>query len=158
MVQGNLFEAKVEALVNAVNTVGVMGKGIALLFKQRFPENYHAYAAACSAGKVRVGEMFITAGGELNGPRWIIKFPTKQHWRQPSQLEWVRDGLLSLKEVIREKNIKSIALPALGCGNGGLDWAVVRPLIETSLADLPGVEILLFEPVSDFRLTTRNIQ
>jgi O-acetyl-ADP-ribose deacetylase (regulator of RNase III) len=145
--QGNLLDARVEALVNTVNTVGVMGKGIALMFKERFPENYQAYAAACRAGEVQVGRMFVTAGVELDGPRWIINFPTKQHWRQPSRLEWVRDGLVALKAVICEKQIQSIAIPPLGCGNGGLAWAMVRPLIETTLNDLPGVEAMIFEPM-----------
>src|SRR5674476_712737 len=116
--QGNLLDSRVEALVNTVNTVGVMGKGIALMFKERFPENYKAYAAACKAEAVRVGEMFVTASVELEGPRWIINFPTKQQWYQPTRLEWVRSGLVALKNVIREKQIKSIALPPLGCRYG----------------------------------------
>ena len=147
--QGNLLEARVDAVVNTVNTVGVMGKGIALMFKERFPENYKAYAAACKAEAVRVGQMFVTASVELEGPRWIINFPTKQQWYQPTRLEWVRSGLVALKNVIREKQIKSIALPPLGCGNGGLDWAVVRPLIEATLNDLSGVEVLIFEPAEN---------
>ena len=117
---GNLLEANVDAVVNTVNTVGVMGKGIALMFKERFPENFREYAAACKNGTVRVGEMFVTANNEFEGPRWIINFPTKEQWFRPTKLEWVQTGLVSLKEVIREKQIKSIALPPLGCGNGGL--------------------------------------
>ena len=142
--QGNLLEARVDAVVNTVNTVGVMGKGIALMFKERFPENYKAYAAACEAGDVRIGEMFVTAGVELDGPRWIINFPTKKHWRDPSKLEWVRSGLAALKEVIRDRQIKSIAIPPLGCGNGGLDWPIVRALIEDALGGLNEVEILVY--------------
>jgi O-acetyl-ADP-ribose deacetylase (regulator of RNase III) len=149
--QGNLLEADVEAVVNTVNTVGVMGKGIALMFKERFPENYEAYAAACKAGKVRIGEMFVTPGVELEGPRWIINFPTKKHWRQPTKLDWVRDGLAALKDVIREKEIKSVAIPPLGCGNGGLDWAVVRPMIESALRDLDGVELIVYEPAAKYQ-------
>src|SRR5512140_3013369 len=102
-IHGNLLEARVEAVVNTVNTVGVMGKGIALMFKERFPENYKAYAEACAAGRVRVGAMFLTPGVELGGPRWIINFPTKKDWRHPTELEWVTDGLQALKQVIREK-------------------------------------------------------
>jgi O-acetyl-ADP-ribose deacetylase (regulator of RNase III) len=146
--QGNLLDARVDAVVNTVNTVGVMGKGIALMFKEMFPENFDAYAAACESGEVQIGKMFVTAGVELDGPRWIINFPTKKHWRQPTKLDWVRDGLMALKEVIREKGIKSIALPPLGCGNGGLDWAVVRPLLERTLGDLPGVEVIVYEPTA----------
>jgi O-acetyl-ADP-ribose deacetylase (regulator of RNase III) len=149
--QGNLLDARVDAMVNTVNTVGVMGKGIALMFKERFPENYKAYAAACKAEAVRVGEMFVTASVELEGPRWIINFPTKQQWYQPTRLEWVRSGLVALKTVIREKQIKSIALPPLGCGNGGLDWAVVRPIIESALAELQDVEVVVYEPTAKYQ-------
>ena len=102
--------------------------------------------SGCKAGKVCVGEMFITECSEQGKPRWIINFPTKQHWRDPSKVEWVRDGLLDLKKVIQEKRIKSIAIPALGCGNGGLDWAVVRPMIEAAMSDLSEVDVLVFEP------------
>src|SRR6266496_99435 len=119
--EGNLLDADVEAVVNTVNTVGVMGKGIALMFKEKFPENFAAYATACKAGVVQIGRMFITAGVELDGPRWIINFPTKKDWRHPTKLEWVQQGLVALKQVIIEKGIRSIAIPPLGCGNGGLD-------------------------------------
>ncbi len=117
--QGNLLEAPVEALVNAVNTVGVMGKGIALMFKERFPQNFAAYQAACKVGEVEVGKMFVTKIEEPNGLRWIINFPTKKHWRNPTQLEWIETGLESLREEIRSLGIRSLALPPLGCGNGG---------------------------------------
>ena len=146
--QGNLLDARVEAVVNTVNTVGVMGKGIALMFKQRFPENFMAYEAACKSGEVQVGKMFVTGGVELDGPRWIINFPTKKHWRQPTQIEWVRVGLSALKEVIGEKGIRSIAIPALGCGNGGLNWAIVRPMIAVELGGLTGVDVFVLEPIS----------
>jgi len=149
--QGNLLDAKVEAVVNTVNTVGVMGKGIALMFKERFAENYEAYVEACKAGEVQVGHMFVTPGAELSGPRWIVNFPTKKHWRQPTKIEWVHDGLVDLKAVIREKNIRSIALPPLGCGNGGLDWADVRPMIEDALGDLPDVEVIVYEPTAKYQ-------
>lgn len=142
---GNLLTAHVEALVNTVNTVGVMGKGIALQFKEAFPENYRAYAAACKKGAVVTGSMFITETNRMDGLRYIINFPTKMHWKYPSKLEFIRDGLEDLKRVILEKNIRSIALPPLGCGNGGLDWAMVKPLIEEILHDLP-VSILVYEP------------
>jgi len=149
--RGNLLEARVEALVNTVNTVGVMGKGIALMFKQRFPENFKAYEAACKAGEVEVGKMFVTLGVELDGPRWIINFPTKKQWRNPTKLEWVRSGLTALKDVIREKHIKSVALPPLGCGNGGLDWEVVRPIVEDALRDLEGIEVVVYEPTTKYQ-------
>ena len=149
--QGNLLEADVEAVVNTVNTVGVMGKGVALMFKERFPANFKAYAAACKAGTVEVGRMFVTASNELQGPRWVINFPTKKHWRQPSKIEWIRSGLADLKELIREKAIHSIAIPPLGCGNGGLDWDVVRPMIEQALGDLDGVDLVIYEPTAKYQ-------
>ncbi|HVZ40693.1 MAG TPA: macro domain-containing protein [Candidatus Kapabacteria bacterium] len=149
--QGNLLDANVDAVVNTVNTVGVMGKGIALMFKERFPDNYRAYVAACKAGNVQVGQMFVSAVGELAGPCWVINFPTKQHWRQPTKLEWIREGLMALKDVIREKQIHSIAIPPLGCGNGGLDWAVVRPMIEAMLGDVEDVEVIVYEPTAQYQ-------
>ncbi len=149
--QGNLLEADVEAVINTVNTVGVMGKGIALMFKERYPDNFRSYASACKRKEVQVGRMFVTASSELQGPRWIINFPTKKHWRYPRQLSWVKDGLQSLREVIREKEIRSVAVPPLGCGNGGLDWNTVRPLIEKALGDLDDVEILIYEPTKKYQ-------
>ena len=107
-----------------------MGKGIALMFKEAFPTNYAAYAEACRRGEVRVGRVFVTEVSRLDGPRWIINFPTKKHWRQPSQLRWIVEGLADLRRVIQERGIRSVALPPLGCGNGGLDWGEVRPEIE----------------------------
>ena len=149
--EGNLLEADAEALVNTVNTVGVMGKGIALMFKEAFPDSFRAYAAACKRGEVQVGKMFVTTGPALRGPRWIIHFPTKKHWRHRTQKEWVRDGLVDLRQVIAERNIRSIAIPPLGCGNGGLDWATVRPMIEEALDDLPEVEVLVYQPTSKYQ-------
>lgn len=148
---GNLLDADVEALVNTVNTVGVMGKGIALMFKEHFAPNYEAYAAACKAGEVRVGRMFVTPTEKLSGPRWIINFPTKQSWRKPTKLEWIRDGLEDLRRVVQEKQIRSVAVPPLGCGNGGLDWADVRPLIESALDGLEGVEVIVYEPTTKYQ-------
>jgi O-acetyl-ADP-ribose deacetylase (regulator of RNase III) len=150
-VTGNLLDSDCEALVNTVNTVGVMGKGIALMFKEAFPENFKAYEAACKAGQVQIGHMFVTARHALYGPKWIINFPTKKHWRQPSKLEWVREGLADLKAVIRSNNITSIALPPLGAGNGGLEWKEVRATIESSLADLRGVEVKVYEPTPTYQ-------
>lgn len=109
--QGNLLEADVEALVNTVNTVGVMGKGIALMFKERFPKNMEAYAQACKKGEVVTGKMFVTATNELVGPQWVVNFPTKQHWRSKSKMEWIEEGLQDLRRFINEKKIKSIAIP-----------------------------------------------
>lgn len=149
--QGNLLEADAEALVNTVNTVGVMGKGIALMFKERFAKNMQEYAKACKAKEVETGKMFVTQTDELIGPKWIINFPTKKHWRSPSKLEWVIDGLEDLKSVIQKNNVKSIAIPPLGAGNGGLEWKVVRKHIEKSLSDLTDVDILVYQPTSQYQ-------
>lgn len=145
--RGNLLEADAEALVNPVNTQGVMGKGLALAFKNAFPENFRAYSQACQSDQVRTGRMFITEQQALLGPRWIINFPTKQHWRDPSKLEWIDQGLADLRKVLAEKQIPSVAIPPLGCGLGGLDWELVKPLIEDALADLASTRILIFEPL-----------
>ena len=145
-VTGDLLEADVEALVNAVNCVGVMGKGIALQFKQRYSGNFRRYAAACRAGEVIIGQMFIV---EINAdvrPHTIINFPTKRHWRDQSRLDDVQAGLVDLIAVVQRLQIHSIAVPPLGCGNGGLDWAIVRPLIEHAFVGLPAVNVQLYEP------------
>ncbi len=145
--RGNLLEAPAEALVNTVNTVGVMGKGIALQFRQAYPEMYRAYEKACKDGEVRLGEVqTFDLGGLAGRPRWVINFPTKGHWRAASRLADIETGLVDLVAKIRKLNIRSIAVPPLGCGNGGLDWKVVRPLIENQFADLPDVMVLLYEP------------
>lgn len=148
--QGNLLDAHVEALVNSVNTVGVMGKGIALMFKERFSENFRRYAAACKAKEVRTGKVFVTEVSALDGLRWIVNFPTKQHWRSPSRMEWITEGLQDLRRFLVENKVKSIAIPPLGAGNGGLDWAKVRPQIEEALAGL-NTEILVFEPTQQYQ-------
>lgn len=149
--KGNLLDAPVDALVNTVNTVGVMGKGIALMFKEAFPENFRAYEDAWKRGALQVGRMFVTESSRLEGPRWIINFPSKKHWRQPSKLEWITEGLVDLRRVIIEKGIRSIALPPLGCGNGGLNWADVRPEIERALGPLTDVDVQVFEPIGKYQ-------
>ncbi len=144
--QDNLFHAKVDALVNTVNTVGVMGKGIALQFKRTYPDNFKAYARACKAGEVVIGKMFTFDRGELSTPRFIINFPTKQHWRSPSRLEYIESGLVDLMHEIKRLGITSVAMPALGCSNGGLEWADVKPRITDAFNDMPEVRVLLYEP------------
>jgi O-acetyl-ADP-ribose deacetylase (regulator of RNase III) len=148
---GNLFESGAEALVNTVNTVGVMGKGIALMFKEAFPENFKAYDLACKRDEVVVGKVFVTRRSDMLGPQWIINFPTKKHWRYPSKIEWIEEGLKDLKRVIVENGVRSIALPPLGAGNGGLDWGLVRPRIEAALGDLQDVEIIVYEPIAKYQ-------
>ncbi len=149
--QGNLLEAPVEALVNTVNTVGVMGKGIALMFKEAFPGNFRAYEDACKHKEVKIGHMFVTENRTFSGPRWIVNFPTKKHWRQPSKLEWITEGLGDLRKFIQDNEIRSIALPPLVAGNGGLEWTEVRPELERVLGDLEGVDILVFEPTAKYQ-------
>lgn len=149
--QGNLLESHAQALVNTVNTVGVMGKGIALMFKERFRENFKRYAAACKNKEVKVGKMFITSSGELEGPKWIVNFPTKQDWRAPSKLEWITEGLRDLRRFVVEQHVASIAIPPLGAGNGGLDWPDVKVEIERALGDLTQVDIEVFEPTKQYQ-------
>lgn len=149
--KGNLLDDAAEALVNTVNEVGVMGKGIALMFRERFPENAEAYETACKAKEVRVGRMFVTKTQSLWGPKWVINFPTKKHWRHPSKLEWIRAGLRDLVRVIRENQIRSIALPPLGCGNGGLEWSLIRREIEAALVDIPEIEASVYAPTAEYQ-------
>ena len=149
---GNLLDSRTDAVVNTVNTVGIMGKGIALMFKEAFPANFREYEAACKRGDVRTGSMFVTERPSMMGPpRWIINFPTKEHWRTKTRLEWIETGLQDLRNVIHEKQIDSIALPPLGCGNGGLDWHVVRPMVERVLGDLPDVDVVVYEPTREYQ-------
>lgn len=147
LMRGDLLkQADVDAIVNTVNCVGVMGKGIALQFKNKWPENARSYEVACKQGRVRPGKMFVFDAGGLVKPHFIVNFPTKDHWRAKSKLQFIEDGLVDLVNEVRRLRIQSIAIPPLGCGNGGLDWAQVRPLIENAFSELPHVEVRLFEP------------
>lgn len=144
--RGNLLDADAEALVNTVNTVGIMGKGVALQFKQAWPENFRAYLKACQAKQVQPGRMFIYDLGGIRNPRYIINFPTKRHWRGKSKIEDIRSGLAALVADVRRLGIRSIALPPLGCGYGGLNWNEIFPLIRDTFAALPDVKVLAYEP------------
>lgn len=143
---GDILKCEADALVNTVNCVGVMGRGIALQFKNAFPENFKAYEATCKHEAVQPGRMFVFETGQLTPPRFIINFPTKRHWRGKSRIEDIEAGLVDLARVIRERGIRSIAIPPLGSGLGGLDWNDVRPRIERALEPLEGVHVLVFEP------------
>jgi O-acetyl-ADP-ribose deacetylase (regulator of RNase III) len=143
-VTGNILDSSADALVNTVNTVGVMGKGIALQFRQAFPDNYDAYVRACEHGEVQPGHMFVFH--RLTHPRWIINFPTKRDWRHRARMADIDSGLKALIETVRHEDIKSIAVPPLGCGNGGLDWSEVRPRIESAFKSLADVAVFLYEP------------
>jgi O-acetyl-ADP-ribose deacetylase (regulator of RNase III) len=142
---GNILESDAEALVNTVNTVGVMGKGIALQFKEAYPENYYLYKKAVENDEVALGKMFITQPGKLVAPKYIINFPTKGHWRYPSNLKWIREGLHDLKKELVDRDIQSVAIPALGCGQGGLEWQHVKSEIEKALSSL-NIKIIVFKP------------
>ncbi|MCL6625198.1 type II toxin-antitoxin system antitoxin DNA ADP-ribosyl glycohydrolase DarG [Alicyclobacillus shizuokensis] len=144
--QGNLLEADVEALVNTVNCVGVMGKGIALQFKQAFPSNFSAYQRACKAGKVQPGSMLTVQISSVTNPKYVINFPTKRHWKEKSRLADIASGLKTLTAEIQRLGIRSIAIPPLGCGNGGLNWRDVSRLIEQAFAELPEVEVWVYGP------------
>lgn len=143
---GDILKDDAEALVNTVNCVGVMGRGIALQFRDAFPENFRAYAEACQRDEVQPGQMFVFETGQLTPPRYIINFPTKRHWRGKSRIEDIEAGLAALVEVIRGKRIRSVALPPLGSGLGGLDWLDVKPRIEAALRPLTDVHAIVYEP------------
>jgi O-acetyl-ADP-ribose deacetylase (regulator of RNase III) len=154
--EGNLLKSKAEALVNTVNTVGVMGKGIALMFKEAFPDNFKQYEAAAKSKELRVGRMFVTERLNMLGPKWIINFPTKQHWRNPSKIEWIKSGLQDLRRVIVEKQIRSVAIPPLGSGNGGLDWPEVRSLVIEALESLKDVAVTVYEPTQHYQNVSKR--
>ena len=145
--KGNLLRADTEALVNTVNCVGFMGRGIALQFKQAFPDNFKAYQRACWAGSVVPGKMFVYETGMMVNPKLIINFPTKRDWRGKSRIKDIADGLVALVEEVKRRGITSIAVPPLGCGNGGLEWSLVEPLIEAAFEAVPDVRVALYAPI-----------
>ena len=143
---GDILAEDAEALVNTVNCVGIMGRGIAFQFKKAFPENFRVYAEACARGEVRPGRMFVFETGTLTNPRYIVNFPTKRHWRGNSRIEDIDAGLKDLVEAIRTRGIRSIAVPPLGSGLGGLEWSDVRPRIEKALYGFNDLQVVVFEP------------
>ena len=151
-----MMASTAEALVNTVNTVGVMGKGIALQFKEEFPANFASYKAACSTGALVPGKLLITREKNSAGAeKIIVNFPTKLHWRNPSKYEYIRNGLAELAKILKENNIKSIAIPPLGCGNGGLKWEIVKKMIQDALIGLD-IDIFIYEPYSDIKHTLQS--
>jgi O-acetyl-ADP-ribose deacetylase (regulator of RNase III) len=152
---GNLLDAPVEALVNTVNTVGVMGKGIALQVKNAYPENTKAYNEAVKENRMKLGEVLVVPVNGISSVKYIINFPTKAHWRYPSKLAWIKSGLEDLHHKLKAHSINSVALPPLGCGNGGLDWNEVRPAIEAALGDLP-IEIMVYEPSAEIQMALQK--
>ena len=143
---GDILAEETEALVNTVNCVGVMGRGIALQFKRAFPDNFKAYAARCKRNEMQPGRVFVFKTGRLTNPHYIINFPTKRHWRGKSRMEDIESGLASLAEEIRAHGIRSIAIPPLGSGLGGLDWPEVRDRMQAVLDEYEDVKIIIFEP------------
>ncbi|ART78928.1 type II toxin-antitoxin system antitoxin DNA ADP-ribosyl glycohydrolase DarG [Oceanisphaera avium] len=145
--KGDIFQSDADALINTVNCVGIMGRGLALQFKNAFPDNFKAYAAACKRDEVLPGKMFVFDSGQLTNPRYIINFPTKRHWRSNSRIEDIETGLQALVETIRHYNLSSIAIPPLGSGLGGLEWSEVKARIEVALCSLTDVDITIYEPI-----------
>lgn len=145
---GDMLDTNAEAVVNTVNCVGIMGRGIALQFKKRFPENFKAYEAACKRNEVIPGKMFVYETGDIMNPKYIVNFPTKRHWRGASRIEDIEYGLTDLVKVIKIRHITSIAIPPLGCGLGGLDWNLVRRKMENVLEILTNVRIDIYPPGS----------
>jgi O-acetyl-ADP-ribose deacetylase (regulator of RNase III) len=144
--QGNIFDANVEAIVNPVNCVGIMGKGLAQQFKQRYPGNFRVYRLACENQELTIGKMLTTETQNPGTPKYIINFPTKNHWKQNSRIEDIELGLKALVTEIQRLEITSIAIPALGCGNGGLQWSIVKPLMVSAFHQLPNIKVIIFEP------------
>ena len=153
---GDILQSDVEALVNTVNCVGVMGRGIALQFKNSYPDNFIQYKQACEAHEVVPGKMLVYETGLLTYPKYIINFPTKRHWKGKSRLEDIESGLDALVADIKRLHIYSIAIPPLGSGLGGLPWGVVKDLIQQKLSSLPNVEIAIYEP-SDLKISTKSV-
>lgn len=147
IIRGNLFDSKAELLVNTVNCLGISGKGIALEFKKRFPDNYLAYRNWCKEENLHPGEIFVYICRDIGGPKCIVNFATKDHWRNPSRIEWVERGLGRLKNMLQGCGFKSIAIPPLGCGNGGLDWGLVKPLIIQKLEFIENCRIEIYESI-----------
>jgi len=146
LTSGDILKDDSDAIVNTVNCVGVMGRGIALQFKNAWPENFAAYAAACKRDEVQPGRMFIYEVGQLTSPRFIVNFPTKRHWKGKSRMEDIESGLVALVAELRSRGIRSIAIPPLGSGLGGLDWSDVRPVIEAAMQAVPDVRVRIYEP------------
>lgn len=144
--RGNILESNTEVIINPVNTVGVMGKGLALAFKKQFPHNYKIYKEACKNETIDIGKLLLVDESTLEQKKYIINFPTKKHWRNPSKIEYIEEGLKDLVRIIEENNFESIAIAALGCGLGGLEWENVKILIEKYVGNLEGIEILIYQP------------
>ena len=156
IIKGNIIDQKTEAIVNTVNCVGVMGRGIALSFRDAFPENYREYKKLCDEGAIVPGRMFVFVAGDIFEKKYIINFPTKKHWKEKSKIEYIKAGLDDLVRAVKEYCITSITIPPLGCGLGGLDWREVRPLIEKAMSILPDVKINIIEPDKNYEIDRKK--
>ena len=146
LTRGDILKADAEALVNTVNCVGVMGRGIALQFRKAFPDNFKAYKSVCDKKQLHPGIMFVYDLNRFQNPRYVINFPTKRHWKGKSKIDDIKSGLEALVQEVSNRNIRSIAIPPLGCGLGGLDWNLIKQIIEKVFTALPDVHVLLYEP------------
>lgn len=144
--QGNILHEQAQALVNTVNTVGIMGKGLALQFKKAFPDNFEVYKKACDDKLLSTGQVLSVPLNSMTPPYYVINFPTKSHWKSPSKLEYIESGLDALKQEVKRLNIQSVAIPALGSGLGGLEWCEVDKIIQKKLSDMPEVDWVIFNP------------
>lgn len=142
---GDLFTSEAEAIVNPVNCVGVMGAGLALAFKERFPANFEAYAVACRLKRIKIGEVTVFELPEGSKPKYIINFPTKIHWKDGSDFAYIHHGLCALTKAVKGLKLSSIAIPRLGCGHGGLSWRFVKPVIEKHFEGLDQVNVIIYE-------------
>lgn len=156
-VKGNLFDSDAEALVNTVNCVGVMGKGVALGVKKKYPNVYKVYKRACDIGQIKPGKLLTVPTENLIGTQYIVNFPTKRHWRANSKIEDIKLGLPALVQEIKNLKLKSIAIPPLGCGNGGLDWNEVKPIMVDALSKLEDVDITIYEPQGTNKVNLNNV-
>ena len=141
---GDMFTTEAKVLVNTINCVGAMGKGIALIHKQRYPEQYESYRKQCEAKKIHTGKVYFWRGTSGGYDKDVLLFPTKDHWKNPSEISYIKTGLQAFVEKYQKFGITSIAFPKLGCSNGGLKWEDVKPIMLEYLSDLP-IEIEIWE-------------
>lgn len=150
-IEGDIFDSPAQVIVNTVNTVGVMGKGIALAFKQRYPDMFERYKTACEKHLLSIGKLMLF----YEPDHWLLLFPTKENWRNPSKLEFIEKGLMKFVNTYAEKSITSIAFPRLGCGNGELDWNAVQPLMEKYLKPLP-IDVYIYLGINQDEIPEHN--
>jgi len=151
IVSGDLFKSKAQTLINPVNCVGIMGRGVALKFKNKYPEMFEDYVIKCNSGELQIGKPYIYT----KQTPWVINFPTKNHWRDPSRLRFIKSGLVYLVDHIKEWGVESLASPALGCGLGGLDWGAVSLIMDEELGEL-WIPVEVYAPVVGFPALERR--